>query len=164
MKKAYLLPPLALLLSLTASVRLAADIPPIPAEVKSHMLRFIEGMSKQADSLFAASEKAGSAEEMAQAIERYHQGVRPLIEGVLKLKAKYSDFFAAADQSDLESSGDIELDKANERFEKRMEKLGLVMGKAIQWMDDPKMKAALEKMQETMSLLDDRKEEEDEES
>lgn len=140
---------------------LSANIPPIPQEVKEHMLRFIEQMSKASEKFYNSSEKAGSAEMMAQAIEDYHQSVRPLIEDLLKLKARHAAFFAAADSDDLKSSGDAELDKANEVFEKRMEKLGLAMAKAIQWMDHPKVKAAMDRMQEAMSLLDDEDEEEE---
>ncbi len=163
MNRAYLTLCLILTMLLIVTVHLTASVPPIPPEVKSHMMKFIEQMSKHAEMLYATSEKAATAEDMARALEVYHQNVRPLIEGVVKLKAKYADFFAAADNSNQETSGDTELDKANEIFEKRMEKLGLVMGKAIQWMDNPKMKAALDKMQETMSLLDNPEEKENEE-
>ncbi len=142
---------------------LPAAVPPIPPEVKTHMLKFIMEMSKNTEAFYLASEKAGTPEAMAQAIDGYRQGVQPLIEGLLKLKAKYADFFKVADQSDQKSSGDAELDKANEAFEKRMEKLGLSMAKAVQWMEHPKVKAAMENMQKTMSLLDDPQKEKEEE-
>jgi hypothetical protein len=119
------------------------------------MLSFIAQMSKQCELFFSASEKADTPEAMALALDSYHQGVRPLIEGVMKLKAKYADFFAATEKENLKSSGDAELDKANEAFEKRMEKFGLSMGKAMQWLDHPKIKSALARMQETMAILDD---------
>ncbi len=140
---------------------LLAVVPPIPPEVKAHMLKFIEQMSNHSEQFYLASEKAGSPEAMAKAIDGYHQGVRPLIEGLLKLKAKHAAFFAAADREDNKSSGDKELDKANEAFEKRMEKLGLAMGKAVQWLDNPKVRAAMDRMQQTMNLLDDNDEDEE---
>jgi len=161
MKKSTLL--IALLAGVSLfSQHLPAAVPPIPPEVKEHMLKFIEHMSSRSEQFYLAADKANTPEAMAQAIEEYHQGVRPLIEGVLKLKAKYLDFFNAADKEGNKSSGDADLDKANEAFEKRMEKLGLSMGKAMQWLDNPKVKAAMDKMQETMGLLDEEKEEKEE--
>lgn len=160
MKKATRFIVLSTLVFLFTQV-MSATTPPIPPEVKTHMLTFIAQMSKHCEVFFDASEKASTPEAMAQALDTYHQGVRPLIEGIMKLKAKYADFFAATEKENIKSSGDAELDKANEAFEKRMEKFGMSLGKAMQWLDHPKMKAALARMQETMSILDEGKEDPD---
>ena len=139
-----------------------AGTTPIPPEVKSYLLKFMNEMGK-INSAFADSiEKINGPEEMALALDAYTDSVKPLVEGMVALQEKYSDFFRNMDKEDDEKvMEDADLEKARDVFEENAGKFSSSMLKIMSFLENPKVVAALERLQGLMNRLSPEENDED---
>lgn len=154
---------LILSLLLAASPSLAQPIPP---EVKSFSLKFFKEMGELNATLADEIGQASQASQVALAVETYTVKVEPLVEGMAALEKKYQNFFKEMqNREDEEGTGDAELDRALDEFEKISERLERAMlGSLIPYLEDEQVQANLIRLQQMMDRLSLQDEDEDDDS
>ncbi len=125
---------------------------PIPPEVKDFTLRFMKAFGDASLSLAERLDSTEDPDEMARALNTYADAVEPLARGMADLEKKYPEFFENLDED--EEILDPDMLKAEEAFDKTQERMEPSMMKVFHNIENPGIQAALERLEEVMSLMD----------
>ena len=94
----------------------------------------------------AAMEKAGSAQEVAAALNAYAVGQKELIPAMMDLQKKYPELMA-------QKEAPAELKAEMEQMQKIGQRVAMASMKAAQYMSDPVVQEAQKKLAESMSSM-----------